>query len=375
MRTTILVLLTLLGACAAKTPKPNDAPGALNLDVVLLDPGAEPRSEVRYHGASGKTDRVLLRLSLANFLETSAGTAAVATPVLDLVLHLGATYRGDTEGVWGYPIRMEMIGINGADQLSDEQRAKLVAELAPVSQVKGVFELDERGITRNAEVSMPPGVSPRLLTLLGNVRTTLLAAALPKEAVGIGARWEAQRIIKLGQMNVPQTVTYTLLDRDQDVLRLGVAVRQSAKPQSFSIGLDGTTFDLESYEMSAVGSVIVDLHGLAPLAEMHALSQMRATMRRAGEAAPVAMSGDGTILIAPLPAGIGEAPVPESVPPKDETAQPAPVPGASSAFATWQRWRRVRQLLAWRPRARRGWLSARPPPAFRTLRSPRTAPS
>jgi hypothetical protein len=99
-------------------------------------------------------------------------------------------------------------------------------------------------------------------------------------------------------------------------------VRQSAKPQSFPIALDDTTFALESYEMNAVGSTVMELHRLAPLSEVRAVSQMRAAVHRAGAVEPVAISGEATILIAPLPAGVGEAPLPESAPAGEQTAQP-----------------------------------------------------
>jgi hypothetical protein len=329
MRRTLLGLMMLLSACAAKTPKPNDAPSGIDLNVVLLEPGAEPREQVRYHGASGKSERLLLRLSLANFIETRAGAALAAAPVLDLVLHVGATYRSEVQGVWGYPMRMDMIGVNGAEQLDEQAKAALLAELAPISQVRGIFEVDDRGITHNAELSIPPGASPRLLTLLGNVRTTLLAAALPHEPIGVGARWQADRVIKVGQMTVPQTVTYTLLDREDDVLRLGVSVHQSAKPQEFPLGLDGSMFHLEAYEVSAVGSAVVDLHGLAPLSELHALSQLRATISRAGQVEPVAMNGDLTIQIAPLPSSVQvQAPVDSAAPDASDAPAAQPGPGA-----------------------------------------------
>jgi hypothetical protein len=326
MRTSTLLLLLALGACAAKTPKPNDAPSALNQEVALLDPGAEPRAEVLYHRTPGQSERVLLRLSVAHLLETQAGEGVSATPVVDLVLHLGSTYRGEG-GAWGYPMRIEMIGVQGAEQLSEEQRARLSAELAPIGEVQGVFELDDRGITRKAQVTPPAGVSPRLLALLGNLRTGVLAAALPREPIGIGARWETDRIMHIGRMSVPQTVTYTLLARELDELRIGVTVRQSAKAQSFQMGLDDTTLNIESYELSAVGTLVMELHHLAPLSELRVLSQMRATLQRAGKLEPVAMSGEGAILIAPVPAGVGAAPGAEPARPHAGAAQPAAATG------------------------------------------------
>jgi hypothetical protein len=321
MRSTILVLLTLLSACAAQTPKPNEARAGLDQEVTILEAGAEPREQLRYHGSSGRTERLLLRLSLANFLETSAGSAGGATPVLDLVMHIGGTYRGTSEGLWGYPLKFELIGVNGADGMDPAALDALAKELEPIARTNGVFEIDNRGITRSAEVIVPPEASPRLLAMLSNVRTTLLAAALPREAVGIGARWEADRIVTVGGMKVPQTVTYTLLAREVDVLRIGISMRQSAKPQEFT-RLDGTVVQLESYEMNAVGTTVVDLHGFAPLSEVRAQSQLRATMRRGGLAEPVALNGELNILIAPLP---------DAAKPQDDA--PAPAPDASAAPA------------------------------------------
>ena len=326
MRPIHLALILLLAACAGKTPKPNDAPAGLNQDVVLLDPGAEPRKQIRYHGASGRVDRLLLRISLANFIETRFAAAGGRAPLLDLVLHVGGSFRGSEEGLWGYPMRFDMIGLNGADELPAEARDALVAELAPIARTTAVFEIDDRGITRSANVSVPAEASPRLLTLLGNLRTTLLAAALPVEDIGIGARWQAQRLVTVNEMHVPQTVTYTLLGREEDVLRIGIALQQSATPQEIVLGIDGSRLQVEAYEVSAVGTTLVDLHAFAPMAEVHGISQMRATVTRGGRAEPIAVSGDLTILIAPLPEGVGAAPAapgPDAPPAAAADAGPA----------------------------------------------------
>lgn len=330
MRTLPFILIALLTACAGNTPKPNDAPAGLNQEVQLLDKGAAPLKQLRYHGASGRTQRLLLRISLANFVETRFAAVGGRAPLLDLVMQAGATYRGQEEGVWGYPVHFEMIGVQGADQLPEESQRALASELAPIARATGVFEIDDRGITRSAKVNVPPEASPRLLALLGNLRTTLLAAALPREDVGIGARWQAERIVHVGELKVPQTVTYTLLGREEDVLRIGISLRQSATPQEFTLGLDGSKLLIEAYEVNAVGSTVVDLHSFAPLSEVHAISQMRATLQRGGQVEPVAVNGDLTILIAPLPEGVG------AVPPQDAPSPPADaaVPAAPAAPGT-----------------------------------------
>jgi hypothetical protein len=302
MRRIVPILIILFAACGGEAPKVNDSRSAINLDVTMLDAGAEPRQELRYQRAAGRNERLLLRLSLANLLETRVGSAVAVTPVLDLVLGVGPTYQAKEAGVWGYPIHFELIGVHDTDGLSTDERNALVEELTPVAHAQGTFEIDERGITRNAQVTIPPDMSPRLVSLLGNIRTTLVSSALPKEAIGIGARWQTDRIVKVGELSVPQTVVYTLLGREGDLLRIGVSLRQSATPQQFTLGEHGAVFKLEAYEGSAVGTVLVDLHGFVPLTDVHGQSQMRATVQRGDQSEPMSVSGDVSIQIAPLPA-------------------------------------------------------------------------
>jgi hypothetical protein len=324
-QTTMIGAALLLVACAGKAPAVNSAPAGLNVEVKTLHAGAEPREQLRYHGSFGKTERVLVRLSLASFIETRVAAAAVAAPTLDLVMRVGDTYRGAKENTFGYPIQFEIVGISGADALSEAQLSALREELMPIKNTKGQFEIDDRGITRRAEVSVPQGASPRLLSLLGNVRTTLLSAALPKEEVGIGARWEVDRLVKVGQLMVPQTVTYTLLDRAGEVLRIGVSLRQSAEPQSVPLDASGaTTLEIEAYEVSAVGTTLVDLHGFAPLSEIHGLSQMRGTIRRGSQVEPVAINGDLVLQVAPLPSNLSAAQTGEGLSPEAPKAAATP---------------------------------------------------
>jgi hypothetical protein len=308
MRSFFVTLLILLAACGGETPKVNDSRAGVDLEVKLLEPGSEPRSELRYQSVVGNTERLLLRLSLAGFVDTRVGSAAAIAPVLDLVLNVGATTHNADKNTWGYPVSFELIGVHGADQMSKEDQADLTALLEPITRAHGVFEIDDRGITRSADVSIPPDASPRLMTLLGNVRTTLLSSALPKEPVGIGARWQTERVVKVGPLNVPQTVVYTLVAREGDVLKLGVSLRQSASPQQFALGEDGTTFQLEQYEGSAVGTSLVDIHSLVPLTDVSGQTQMRASVQHAGQSEPLAMGGDISIQITPLPAAPAATP-------------------------------------------------------------------
>lgn len=320
MRQFILALCLLIPACAGSTPTVTDTAYGLNLEVVMKNEGGSPREPLRYQGSPGQTQRVLLRMSLASLVESRYALAATAAPILDLVVVVGQSYLGTEPGVIGYPIRFEQIRIADADGLDQASLAALNAELAPIAQTTATYEIDDRGITRKANVNTDPNASPRLLALLGNVRTMLLSVALPTEAIGVGARWEVDRLVDLGGLTVPQKVAYTLLARDQNLVRIGVVVRQSATAQEVALG-SGLTLGLEAYEVSAVGSTLVDLKSFAPLGEIHGLSQMLGTLRRGTESEPFSLNSDLMVQVVPLPAA---APV------QQESPAPPPVEGPVS---------------------------------------------
>ena len=318
MRPTMFVSCLLIAACAGNAPEIREAPSGVNLEVVLQEAGTEPRQPLRYRGVVGQTQRVLLRLSLASFVESRYAFTGAQVPVVELVTQVGQSFTGTEAGTVGYPIRFESIRIDDADGVDEATRAALTSELAPIAKTSAVFEIDDRGITRKASVTVPPEASPRLLALLGNIRTTLLSAALPTEPVGIGARWEVERIMTVGQLKVPQKVTYSLLGREQDRLRIGITVHQSAKPQVLPLGDSGNTLNVESYEVSAVGTTLVDLHSFAPTGEVRGLSQMLATLHHGTADEQFSLNSDLLVQLTPLPTeaplvGASEAP-PAEVP-------------------------------------------------------------
>jgi hypothetical protein len=294
-------------SCAKQTPKPQEAPNGTNLQAQLLEPGAEPREQLRYKRADGLTENLILEFSLATLLETAGASALVEAPVLALGLTMGEVRcTSAPEPLCNYPFRFRMIGVKMPQGASEEQTAELGRAVAPLGSVTGTFEVDARGITRRADVDVPPGVPPRLLTLLGNIRTSLITVPLPEEAVGVGARWQVQRLHNVGKIKTTQTMVYSLLERNDRVLRLGVTLRQSADPQEVAYD-EATSLKIDSYEFSGTGSMIMSLDALTPLSEIRGNSELRGTVRSDGQSEPLAVAGSVEAVVAPMPA--------EAVPP------------------------------------------------------------
>jgi hypothetical protein len=306
-------LSVVLAACAGSKHKVETAPSGVGLKTELLEAGAEPREKLRYQRAPGLTEALVIRLGLASLVQTSQADAALQAPVLTLGLTMGATNEIE-KGVWRYPFAFRVIGIqtpDGSSAVLDEATAK---ELAPIASVTGAFEVDDRGITRKADVVVPPDASPRLLALLGNIRTSLISVPLPEDAVGVGARWKVTRLHSVGQIQTTQEVTYALLEKKDRLLRFAVTLTQNASPQHVKFD-DQTTLDVESYQVSATGSLLMSLDGITPLSETRGTSDLRATLRHGDKSEPVAMMGSVDVVTAPLASGSAEPAQPANATP------------------------------------------------------------
>ena len=295
-------LLLVQLSCAKQTPKPQEATSGINLQAQLLEPGAEPREELRYKRADGLTENLIVELSLATLLEAAGASAVVEAPVLALGLTMGEVRCTNApDPLCNYPFRFRVIGVKMPEGASEAQTAEVGRAVAPLGAVSGTFEVDARGITKKADVDVPPGVSPRLLTLLGNIRTSLISVPLPEEKVGVGARWQVERLHDVGKIKTTQTLVYSLLERKDRVLRLGVTLRQSAAPQE--VAYDETTkLKVDSYEFSGTGSMVMSLDAITPLSEIRGNSELRGTVLTGGQSEALAVAGSIEAIVAPLPA-------------------------------------------------------------------------
>jgi hypothetical protein len=305
-RASIGVLLCVGGLAlpgCAKKPAVQSAnnPTGLGLETELMEPGAEPREQLRYQRAPGLTEHLVIQFGLATLLETSAAGVEAEAPVLSLGLTMGAVSRA-SEDTWRYPFTFRVIGIKMPEGSSEAQAAEVAHMIAPLAGVSGAFEVDERGLTRRADVVVPADLPPRLISLLGNIRTSLVSVPLPEEAVGVGARWKVQRAHQVGRVEATQTVVYTLLERKERVLRLGVTLQQSARPQAVLFDKD-IKFQLEAYEVSGTGNMLMNLDAIIPLGELRGTSDLRGTLRHGDAAEPLRASGAMQVVVAPVEAG------------------------------------------------------------------------
>jgi hypothetical protein len=295
-------LLLGLVACSKSLPEAREAPSGIGLETQLAEAGSEPREKLRYKRAPGLGEDLVIEFGLASLLETTTEAALVTPPVLSLGLNV-KTAKCDG-ATCSYAFEFRVIGVKMPAGSTEEDSAKVAAAVSPLGQVTGVFEVDDRGVTKNAQLNIPPGTPPRLLALIGNVRTSLVSVPLPDEAVGIGAKWKVERLHTVGPIKTTQIVSYSLLERQGRILRLGVTLQQTAAPQTVP---GDVSLNLETYEVSGTGSMLMNLDGITPLTEMHATSTLRGSLVKGDKSEPVQASGVLDMVVAPVRANTAAA--------------------------------------------------------------------
>jgi hypothetical protein len=87
----------------------------------------------------------------------------------------------------------------------------------------------------------------------------------PDDDLGVGAVWVIEQQIS-GGVTLDQVTTATLLARDDDVLTIGVEVRQTPRSDVWNLPNGAGMLDIEQYDMHGSGQLTIDLGRPLPVA-------------------------------------------------------------------------------------------------------------
>ena len=257
---TVTVGLLVLQGCKSDTAK--DA--KMKPDLVL-EYGLSPRFSLRYMIQDGSMTTSTMELTTSSMTTTtSAGEEITRTPGLRFVVSSGPAIKLPN-GNARFDVRIvkaEAIMPPGVDPAVEDDFNRSAALLKDVG---GWIEVDDRGIVQRSELNQAaknPNVPVRLLMTIVHARTSLVRIILPAEPVGLGARWEGRKELKIYGFEMQQVDRYTLIDKVGDELKLRVEIVQTAPKQTLTFVEEGVEFALRSLSMSADGDVILNLNAL-----------------------------------------------------------------------------------------------------------------
>jgi hypothetical protein len=187
-------------------------------DLRVLDPGAEPRRELRYRLTEGSA-------TLATFttdLELEQERAGVrqrldAPPVRQTLAHRVTSV--DDDGV--AQVESEVVALEvqaDGTGLTVAEVDELQRQLAPLARTTGSVEVGLRGEVLGVEAGDGSATDDGTDDATDDLAAAALGLApvLPEEPVGIGGRWEIATDVELGGRPAVVERTYTLTALDDE---------------------------------------------------------------------------------------------------------------------------------------------------------------
>ena len=107
-------------------------------------------------------------------------------------------------------------------------------------------------------------VPVRTLLAIINTEASLSGIALPREDVGVGARWVFRNLVAIYGFQMVHTLTFTLVEHlDDDNIVLDVELDRSAERQVVDLPDDDTSIEVEASRTVGRGRIWLNLKSLA----------------------------------------------------------------------------------------------------------------
>ena len=127
--------------------------------------------------------------------------------------------------------------------------------------------MSSRGFSKGTEFKAPPGTDSQARLVMDQMKDSFaqVAAPLPEEAVGPGAKWEARMPIKSQGMTVDQTANCELISIEGEHLTIKRTITQHASNQKIeNPAMPGVKVDLAKMDGKGSGELNLDLGKLLP---------------------------------------------------------------------------------------------------------------
>jgi hypothetical protein len=236
--------------------------------VKLIEPGAEPRKELRYALKTGTKESIDLIMGMQMKMNIPGmPMPATKVPKMKMTMSVEITDKvGDKEAKYHFAVTdAGVLDTPGVDPMVATMTG---TELKKVVGMKGTAIVDSRGFNRDSQLELPPGLNPQMKQMMEGTKQSMdqLSSPLPEEAVGVGAKWELIQTLTQNGITVKQKTLFELvsIDGDKGVLKAGVmqsADRQNAAMPNLPPGVKAELLSLNS---TGDGEITFDLSGLLP---------------------------------------------------------------------------------------------------------------
>ena len=269
--------------------------------VKLLEPGAEPRKELRFHPKPGDKQSMLMTMKMGMAAKIGdADAPPMKLPVMKLAMD-SSIKDVASNGDITYEIVVSDAGIVEDPEVIAQVAEAMKNALNGMKGLGGKGIITSRGINKGTDIKAPEGADPQVAQYVEQMKETMsrVASPLPEEPVGAGAKWEVTMPIKSQGMTFNQKATYELASVDGDRAAVKTTVTQTASNQKIQNPMmPGTKVDLSKMTGNGTGEVSLDFTQiLPPEASVEYHQDMTMNISNAGQKQNMNMKLDLTLHI------------------------------------------------------------------------------
>ena len=217
-------------------------------DVVtaVVDPGASPREQLGPRLPADAQQRVVLQIGnrikqrIGDQPEYDLSTAGLHIPLLASVTPGG-------------------VDLTVGDVTSDDEQLAAAMHAADGSHIR--LNLSPAGAVTAVGLSQPAADQSdvaRAALERAFYQAAYQAVAFPQEPIGVGATWTIDQKMSPG-LPLNQRTTAHLVERDGDLVRVAVEVRQLPKDREWDLPGGAGALHIDDYDMAGSGELTVDL--------------------------------------------------------------------------------------------------------------------
>ncbi|MEG4071552.1 DUF6263 family protein [Microcoleus sp. Pol14C2] len=245
------------------------APNSKTPHVELLNPGVEPRQELRLKPAIDVKETTVMTVKMDMEISASGRSSPADQIPASVMTFETKVTKIDPNGDIHYEFAYTNSDIAGdTGNMPPAARDAMRSALKNMVGVKGSFIMDNRGFHKGGDIILPEGADNNVKQMVGQMSNSLeqLASPLPAEAVGKGAKWRVSSASDFSGINVNEITTYELASWQDGVASMNVSIEQQANPQNITSPLlpAGTTLTLKSFSSQGRGQLTGRLDRLNP---------------------------------------------------------------------------------------------------------------
>jgi len=268
--------------------------------VTLLEPGQQPRRDLRLKLTVGTEQVVELRTKL----KLSSRLDGASLPQTELPTMIATIETIVTKGTPSSATVEWRILQYTAESSPKVQAAVLDAVRSSLYEMVGVIgelEINDQGVTTRSSVDPLPGSGPDVVSMVDDAQEGLanLSFALPTEPIGLGGSWRVSQPISVEGVRSDADYVLTVTALDDERVETTIRLASDAEPGVISNPKlpSGVSMNLESMKGTGAGSNTIMFNRAFPTTyKMKSKTKLKATLT-AEDNVPHSMTSDVGLVI------------------------------------------------------------------------------